>query len=73
MSENAAVLERPEVDHVETKEVAHAPFSGSEVDTFHGEDRHTGMAIVGIMTAIFVAALVAYTGILAWVMQHPNG
>lgn len=76
MSENAAILERPPTEqastHEETAKAAPAAFNASEVQVFHNEDRHTGMAIVGIMMAIFVAAIVLYTGILIWVMQHPN-
>lgn len=72
MSENVATLEVDQKPAAASAQAAAPPVSEAEINEFHAEDRHAGVAIVSIMMAIFIAALIAYTAICFWVSAHPN-
>lgn len=42
------------------------PFSAEEVAAFQAQDKQMARAVVGIMLAIFTAALIGYTFICFW-------
>lgn len=48
------------------------PFTPTQLDQFHADDRHGGGAVVVLMTAIFTIGLVLYSIILGLVLASPN-
>lgn len=72
MSDNVATVDLPQKARSEPQ--AHTPtkpFDEDEIQRFHTEDRHTCIAIVGIMFSILMLALIAYTSICFWVIAEP--
>ncbi len=49
-----------------------APFTATELEQFHADDRHGGGAVVVLMTAIFTIGLILYSVVLGLVLASPN-
>jgi hypothetical protein len=48
------------------------PFTDAEIDGFHADDRHMAMAVVGIMSTIFIVAVLLYTVIASLASGGPS-
>lgn len=48
------------------------PFTQTQLEQFHDDDKHGGGAVVVLMTAIFTIGLILYSIVLGLVLASPN-
>ena len=48
------------------------PFTQTQLEQFHADDRHGGGAVVVLMTAIFTIGLILYSIVLGLVLATPH-